>query len=61
MGDALWALLVGFFLASLVAFRRARGVLTPEARRANTPAVVPVVVGLTALAVIVWLTRRLLT
>ena len=76
MGDAALALLVGVFLAGLVAFRRARNVLTPEARRAATRqgvrartrraamtglTVARVTVGVAALAAIIWLTRQLFT
>jgi hypothetical protein len=76
MGDAVVALLVGLFLAGLVAFRRARDVLTPEARRAVAReslrsrtrratmtglTVARAVVGVAALAGVVWLTRRLFT
>lgn len=66
MGDAAIAVTVGFVLAGLVAFRRARGVLTPEARRevaregiAST--VARITVGVAALAGIVWLTKQLFT
>jgi hypothetical protein len=63
MGDAVWALLVGFFLASIVAFRRARGVLNPEVRRevarANMRVRTRVLVGTVALAAIVVVTRQL--
>jgi hypothetical protein len=76
MGDAAVAVTVGLVLAGVVAFRRARGVLTPEARRevaregirsrtrrAATVAltVARVAVGVAALAGIVWLTRQLFT
>ena len=66
MGDAAIAVTVGFVLAALVAFRRVRGVLTPEAQRevareGKGPTVARVAVGVTALAAIVWVTRQLFT
>lgn len=76
MGDAALALMVGLILASLVAFRRARGVLTPEARRvvagqsirtrtrqaATTALTVGrATIGVAALVAIVWLARQLFT
>ena len=66
MGDAAIAVTVGFVLAALVAFRRVRGVLTPEAQRevareGKGPTVARVAVGVAALAVIVWVTRQLFT
>jgi hypothetical protein len=69
------AAVAGLVLA-VIAFRRARGVLHPEARRAATRqaigtrprrlltavlSVTRVVVGLVALIGIVWLTRQLFT
>jgi hypothetical protein len=69
MGDAALAVIGGVILVGLVAFRRARGVLTPEARRdvrtrtrsAVTAAltVARVAVGVAALIGIVWVTRQL--
>jgi hypothetical protein len=71
--DAAVALGAGFLLA-VVAFRRARRVRTPEARRVAARqvagsrsrrvalavlAVIRVAVGVTAMAGIVWLTREL--
>jgi hypothetical protein len=66
MGDAAIAVTVGFVLAALVAFRRVRGVLTPEARREVARegmgfTVGRVAVGVAALAAIVWVTRQLFT
>ena len=76
MGDAALAVLAGVILVGLVAFRRARGVLTPEARRAvarqglrartrqaatTALAVGRVAVGVAALFGIVWLARQLFT
>jgi hypothetical protein len=65
MGDAAIAVTVGLVVATLVAFRRVRGVLTPEARRvvARQPirTRTRVAVGIAALAGIVWLTRQLFT
>lgn len=74
--DAAIALLAGLVLAGLVAFRRARGVLTPEARRvvarqdrrtrrrqavSTVLTVARVAVGVVALGGIIWLTRQLFT
>ena len=64
MGDAAIAVTVGFVLACLVAFRRVRGVITPEARREVARekmgfTVARVAVGVAALAAIVWVTRQL--
>ncbi len=66
MGDAAIAVTVGFVLAALVAFRRVRGVLTPEAQRelarqGKGSTVARVAVGVAALAAIVWVTRQLFT
>jgi hypothetical protein len=66
MGDAAIAVTVGFVLAVLVAFRRVRGVLTPEARRevsrkGNGAMAARVAVGAAALVAIVWVTRQLFT
>ena len=76
MGDAALALIAGLVLGGIVAFRRARGVLTPEARRAvaregirsrtrrataTALSVGRAAVGLAALAGIVWLTWQLFT
>jgi hypothetical protein len=72
MGDAAVAVVAGLVLAGLVAFRRARGVLTPEARRAvarqsigsrrrRALTVARAAVGVAALAGIVWLTKQLFT
>jgi hypothetical protein len=76
MGDAAVAAVAGLVLAGLVAFRRARGVLTPEARRAVARqsigsrrrraltaalTVARAAVGVAALAGIVWLTKQLFT
>jgi hypothetical protein len=66
MGDAAIAVTVGLVLAGLVAFRRVRGVVTPEVRReaareGRGPMVARLVVGLAALGVIVWVTRQLFT
>ena len=74
--DAAVAIVAGLVLAGLVAFRRARGVLTPEARRAaarqglrvrtrraatTALAVARAAVGVAALVGIVWLARQLFT
>jgi hypothetical protein len=76
MGDAALAVVAGLILVCLVAFRRARGVLTPEARRAvahqslrqrtrrataTALTAARVAVGAVALVGIVWLTRQLFT
>ena len=76
MGDAALALVAGLVLGGIVAFRRARGVLTPEARRvvaregirarsrratATALTVARAAVGLAALAGVVWLTWQLFT
>ena len=66
MGDAAIAVTVGFVLAALVAFRRVRGVLTPEVRRevareGRGATFARLVVGVVALAAIVWVTRQLFT
>ena len=66
MGDAAIAVTVGLVLAGLVAFRRVRGVRTPEARREVARkgmgfTVARVAVGVAALAVIFWVTRQLFT
>lgn len=66
MGDAAIAVTVGLVLAGLVAFRRVRGVLTPEARGEVARermgfTVARLAVGVTALAAIVWVTRQLFT
>jgi hypothetical protein len=69
-----WVAAGAAFLLAMVAFRRARQVVTPEARRAAARqeagsrsrravlaalTVVRVIVGLAALGGIVWLTRKL--
>ncbi len=76
MGDAAIALVAGLVLGGIVAFRRARGVLPPEARRAVAResirgrtrratstglAVARAAVGLAALAGVVWLAWQLFT
>jgi hypothetical protein len=66
MGDAAIAVTVGLVLAGLVAFRRVRGVVTPEARREVAQEKMGftfgrIVVGVGALGVIVWVTRELFT
>jgi hypothetical protein len=58
------AVMAGLVLAMMVAFRRARGVVTPEARRAAARQRVGfgrIAVGLAALGAIVWVTRQLFT
>lgn len=74
--DAAVAIVAGLMLAALVAFRRARGVLTPEARRAaarqglrtrtrraaiTALTVARAALGGVALIGIVWLARQLFT
>jgi hypothetical protein len=57
------AVVAGLLLV-IVAFRRARGVLTPDVRRIEARQNISlrrVGVGLTALVAIVWLTRQLFT
>ena len=76
MGDAAVAIVAVVVLAGIVGFRRARGVLTPEARRTvarqdrrtrrrravgNVLSAARVAVGVAALAGIVWLTKQLFT
>ena len=66
MGDAAIAVTVGFVLAGLVAFRRVRGVITPEARREAARGKMGftfgrIAVGVAALGAIVWVTRQLFT
>ena len=69
-----WVAAAAVFLLAIVAFRRAREVVTPEARRAaarQVPrsrrlvtaalTVVRVAVGLAALGGVVWLTKQLFT
>lgn len=74
MGDAALAIVAGMVVVGLVAFRRARGVLPPEARKtvakqdrrtrrretvSTLLAVSRAAVGVAALAGIVWLAREL--
>jgi hypothetical protein len=64
MGDAAIAVTVGFVFAVLVAFRRVRGVVTPEARReatrtGNGAMAARVALGVAALVAIIWVARQL--